>query len=83
MQVNEVQGRSELGSICLGTHSLQDSLMMHNHASPEIKDRYLNDLVQAKIFPSFAMTEPDLISSDPTGIQTHAEVDPKTNEWVM
>ena len=57
--------------------------MLYNHASPEIKDRYLNDLVQAKIFPSFAMTEPDLISSDPTGIQTHAEVDPKTNEWVM
>jgi hypothetical protein len=71
--VNEVQGRSELASICLGTHSLPGSLMMHNHASTETKDRYLNQLVQVEIFPSFAMTEPELILSDPTGIKTYGD----------
>jgi alkylation response protein AidB-like acyl-CoA dehydrogenase len=81
--VNEVQGRSALASQCLGTHSLQDSLMLLNHASAELQDRYLHKLVQADIYPSFAMTEPDLISSDPTGIQTMAAVDDATQEWVI
>mmetsp|Transcript_44703 Transcript_44703/g.96108 ORF Transcript_44703/g.96108 Transcript_44703/m.96108 type:complete len:456 (-) Transcript_44703:549-1916(-) len=81
--VNEVQGRSEVGSVCLGTHSLQDSLMLYNHASKDIKAKYLNGIVQADIYPSFAMTEPDLLSSDPTGIQTEAKVDEKTGEWVI
>lgn len=81
--VNEVQGRSELGSICLGTHSLQDSLMLHKHASEDIKAKYLRRLVEAEIYPSFAMTEPELVSSDPTGITTRAEVDSATGEWVI
>lgn len=72
--VNEVQGRSELAPVVLGTHSLQDSLMLLNHASPEIKQRYLKDLVDAKIYPSFAMTEPDVVSSDPTALQTEVSV---------
>ena len=34
LHVNEVQGRAEaLGGICLGTHSLQDALMLARHAS--------------------------------------------------
>ncbi|YCK38772.1 acyl-CoA dehydrogenase family protein [Actinomadura sp. ATCC 39365] len=32
--VNEVQGRSEYGQLALGTFTLQDSLMLHEHASP-------------------------------------------------
>jgi len=67
-----VQGRSELAPLALGTHSLQDSLMLLNHASAAIKDKYLADLVAANIYPSFAMTEPGIVSSDPTGIQTSA-----------
>ncbi len=37
--VNEVQGRCELASAVLGTHSLQDCLMFLNHASPELKQQ--------------------------------------------
>src|SRR5260370_3725059 len=33
--VNEVVGRSEHAMIALGTHSLQDSLMLHLPASPQ------------------------------------------------
>ena len=30
--VNEVVGRSECGEVALGTHSLQDSIMLHQYA---------------------------------------------------
>lgn len=79
--VNEVQGRSELAPVALGTHSLQDSLMLLNHASASIKAKYLNALVQAEIYPSFAMTEPNVVSSDPTGIQTSAVL--KDGHWII
>ncbi len=79
--VNEVQGRSEFGQIALGTYTLQDSLMLHKHASAEWRDKYLAPLVQAEISPSFAMTEPDVASSDPTQLQTRAVLD--GDEWVI
>ena len=74
MYVNEVIGRSEYALVALGTHSLQDSIMLNRYASPEWRERYLKPLVEGEIFPSFAMTEPDIASSDPTQIQTKAEL---------
>ncbi|MEU6783750.1 acyl-CoA dehydrogenase family protein [Nonomuraea angiospora] len=79
--VNEVQGRSEYGQLALGTFTLQDSLMLHEHASPEQRERYLEPLVRGDIWPSFAMTEPSISSSDPTQIRTAAVLD--GDEWVI
>ena len=79
--VNEVVGRSELAMVALGTHSLQDSIMLNLHASPKWRDTYLKPLVDGELFPSFAMTEPDVASSDPTQLQTHAELE--GDEWVI
>ncbi len=79
--VNEVVGRSELATVALGTHSLQDSIMLNLHASPAWRDRYLKPLVVGEVFPSFAMTEPDVASSDPTQLKTRAELD--GNEWLI
>src|SRR5438552_5345860 len=79
--VNEVVGRSEHAMVALGTHSLQDSIMLNLHASPAWRERYLRPLVAGEIFPSFAMTEPDVASSDPTQLQTRAELDGA--EWVI
>ncbi|MFI6597567.1 acyl-CoA dehydrogenase family protein [Nonomuraea sp. NPDC050536] len=79
--VNEVQGRSEFGQIALGTFTLQDSLMLHENASPEQRERYLAPLVRGDISPSFAMTEPTISSSDPTQIRTAAVLD--GDEWVI
>ncbi len=79
--VNEVIGRSEFAQVCLGTHSLQDSIMLNLHAAPEWRDRYLAPLVAGEIFPSFGMTEPDVAGSDPTGLQTRAVLD--GDEWVI
>jgi len=79
--VNEVIGRSEHAMVALGTHSLQDSIMLNLHASPEWRDRYLRPLVAGEIFPSFAMTEPDVASSDPTQLRTSAVLD--RGSWVI
>jgi acyl-CoA dehydrogenase len=79
--VNEVIGRSEHAMVALGTHSLQDSLMLALHASPEWRERYLRPLVAGEIFPSFAMTEPDVASSDPTQLRTSAVLD--GDHWVI
>jgi acyl-CoA dehydrogenase len=79
--VNEVQGRSEYGQLALGTFTLQDSLMLHAHASPSQRERWLVPLVAAEIWPSFAMTEPDVASSDPTQLRTSAVLD--GDQWVI
>ena len=70
--VNEVIGRSSFAMVAVGTHSLQDSIMLREFASPHWRDQYLEPLVQGEIFPSFGMTEPEVASSDPTQLQTTA-----------
>jgi acyl-CoA dehydrogenase len=77
--VNEIIGRSEYALVALGTHSLQDSIMLKLYASDEWRERYLKPLVEGEVFPSFAMTEPDVASSDPTQLQTTAEL--KDGYW--
>ena len=79
--VNEVVGRSSVAMVALGTHSLQDSIMLHEFADPEWRDRYLKPLVDGQVFPSFAMTEPDVASSDPTQLQTRADL--QGDHWVI
>ncbi len=79
--VNEVIGRSAAATVALGTHSLQDSIMLNRYASPEWRERYLKRLVDGEVFPSFGMTEPDVASSDPTQLQTRAEL--VGDEWVI
>jgi acyl-CoA dehydrogenase len=73
--INEVIGRSAYAMPALGTQSLQDSLMLHRHANPTWRGRYLQPLVAGEIVPSFAMTEPDVASSDPTQIKTFAALE--------
>lgn len=79
--VNEVVGRSEIATVALGTHSLQDSIMLHRYASDQWRDTYLKPLVAGEVFPSFGMTEPGVASSDPTQLQTRAVLE--GDEWVI
>lgn len=79
--INEVVGRSEVAMVALGTHSLQDSIMLHRYASDEWREKYLRPLVDGEVFPSFGMTEPDVASSDPTQLQTRAVLE--GDEWVI
>ena len=79
--INEVVGRSEMATVALGTHSLQDSIMLHRYANDQWRDKYLKPLVDGEVFPSFGMTEPDVASSDPTQLQTRAMLE--GDEWVI
>ncbi len=79
--INEVVGRSAAATVALGTHSLQDSIMLHRYANDEWREKYLAPLVAGGVFPSFGMTEPDVASSDPTQLKTRAELD--GDEWVI
>ncbi|MCP4002619.1 MAG: acyl-CoA dehydrogenase [bacterium] len=79
--VNEIIGRSGPAMVALGTHSLQDSIMLNEFASDEWRERYLKPLVAAEVFPSFGMTEPDVGSSDPTQLQTAAVLE--DGQWVI
>ena len=84
VHVNEVVGRSQHAMVALGTHSLQDALMLDRYAAPAWRAKYLLPLVAGDIFPSFAMTEPDVASSDPTQLQTTATlVEPRAANWVI
>jgi alkylation response protein AidB-like acyl-CoA dehydrogenase len=74
-QVNEIIGRSYWAMQALGTLSLQDSLMLHRNAPAHWRERLLPGLVDGSLLPSFAMTEPDVASSDPTQLQTRARLE--------
>ena len=55
--------------------------LLHMFASPAQYDAWLKPLLDGKIRSSFAMTEPDVASSDATNIQTRIRRD--GNEWVI
>jgi acyl-CoA dehydrogenase len=77
--INDVIGRSEHAYVALGTHTLQDALMLHQFAGTAWKARYLGPLVQGEFFPSVAMTEPAVASSDPTRLETTAVLE--SGQW--
>jgi len=52
-----------------------------HHASAEQKERWLRPLVDGKIRSCFAMTEPEVAGSDPTGLRTTAVRD--GDHWVL
>src|SRR3954465_13325421 len=54
--------------------------LLHLAASPGQRDRWLKPLMDGKIRSAFAMTEPDVASSDATNIRTRIER--KGNELV-
>ena len=55
--------------------------LLHLFATPEQYQRWLRPLLEGEIRSAFAMSEPDVASSDPTNLQTriHREGD----EWVL
>ncbi len=79
--MNEIIGRSQYGQVAVGSASMQDSIMLHLYASPEQRDRWLKPLVAGDIYPSVGLTEPEVAGSDPTLMQTQAELD--GDEWVI
>ncbi|MCY3965679.1 MAG: acyl-CoA dehydrogenase family protein [Acidobacteria bacterium] len=79
--LNEIIGRSYWGMVCVGSVSMQDSIMLNLYASDEQRERFLKPLVAGDMYPSVGLTEPDVAGSDPTLMQTTAELD--GDDWVI
>lgn len=81
VHVNEEIGRSFHAMQALGTLSLQDSLMLLRHGNEEQRRRFLAPLVAGDFVPSFAVTEPEVASSDPTQLRTSARLE--GDHWII
>jgi acyl-CoA dehydrogenase len=76
-------GRTMMGAYVLNCHAPDEGNMhtMLHFATPEQTERYLRPLVNGEVRSCFAMTEPEVAGSDPTGIQTRAVRD--GDHWVL
>jgi acyl-CoA dehydrogenase len=55
--------------------------ILAEHGTPEQHETWLQPLLDGEIRSCFSMTEPDVAGSDPTTLQTRAELD--GDEWVI
>ena len=81
VRLNELIGRSELGQFAVGSVTMQDAIMLHRFGTPAQQERWLAPMVAGDIYPSVALTEPEVAGSDPTLIRTSARIE--GDEWVI
>jgi alkylation response protein AidB-like acyl-CoA dehydrogenase len=81
--VNEVVGRSVIGPRLFGNAAPDagNAELLLIAATPEQKEQYLRPLAAGEVRSCFAMTEPEVAGSDPTGLRTTALRE--GNEWVI
>ena len=76
-------GRTTMGAYVLNCHAPDEGNMhtLLHHANDEQKERYLRPLAAGEVRSCFAMTEPEVAGSDPTGIRTSAVKE--GDNWVL
>ena len=81
--VNEIAGRSVIAPRLFGNAAPDagNAELLLIAATPEQKDKYLRPLAAGDVRSCFAMTEPEVAGSDPTGLRTTAVRD--GDEWVI
>ena len=81
--VNEIIGRSVVGPRIFGNAAPDagNAELLLIAATAEQKDRYLRPLAAGEVRSCFAMTEPEVAGSDPTGLRTTAMLE--GDEWVI
>lgn len=70
--VAEQEGRSEYGPAIFGSEATLDVHMLDKHGNEEIRDQFLKPMITGDFIPSYAMSEPDSIGSNPLTIKTSA-----------
>jgi acyl-CoA dehydrogenase len=81
--VNEIIGRSVIAPRIFGEAAPDagNAEILIVAANAEQKERYLRPLASGDVRSCFAMTEPEVAGSDPTGLRTTAV--PEGDEWVI
>jgi acyl-CoA dehydrogenase len=81
--VNEIIGRSVIAPRLFGNDAPDagNAELLIIAATPEQKEQYLRPLAAGETRSCFAMTEPEVAGSDPTGLRTTAVID--ADEWVI
>ena len=81
--VNEIAGRSVIAPRLFGNAAPDagNAELLLIAATPEQKEKYLRPLATGEVRSCFAMTEPEVSGSDPTGLRTTATRD--GDEWVI
>lgn len=81
--VNEIIGRSVIGPRLFGNAAPDagNAELLLIAATPEQKEQYLRPLAAGEVRSCFAMTEPEVAGSDPTGLRTTAVRE--GDEWVI
>ena len=76
-------GRTQFAAYILNCHAPDEGNMhtLLHSGTEEQKEKYLRPLVDGECRSCFAMTEPEVAGSDPTGLQTRAEQD--GDNWVI
>ncbi len=83
--VSAEAARTAFGSFVLNAQAPDEGnqhTLLH-HGTDDQKERYLRPLLEGRVRSCFAMTEPEVAGSDPTGIRTSAEHDDRAGEWVV
>lgn len=75
--LTEALGRTPLGHLVFGTQAPDagNIEILHTHATPEQRERFLRPLVEGSIRSCFSMTEPNMPGSNPTMMDTTATED--------
>ena len=81
--VNEILGRSVIAPRLFGNAAPDagNAELLLIAATPEQKEKYLRPLAAGEVRSCFAMTEPEVAGSDPTGLRTTAVRD--NDDWVI
>lgn len=81
--LNEIIGRSVIAPRIFGSAAPDagNAELLIISATPEQKEEYLRPLASGEVRSCFAMTEPEVAGSDPTGLRTTATRD--SDEWVI
>ena len=76
-KVSEVLGRSPIGHWIANCQApdIGNMELMHTHATPALRERWLTPLMAGDIRSCFAMTEPEHAGSNPVWMSTHAVAD--------